>query len=93
MNDRLSEYIQELGLDNYSDFVNAIFENRFQSCGKTSVQLASRQILEMIEDISEHNSFLKCSMVLILRELSYMSWLNENTAAEKQKLQNSLMVG
>ena len=93
MDDSLTEYIQELGLDNFTDFVNAIFEKDLQPSGKTNVKLVSKQIMEMIEDICEHNNFLKCSMVLIMKELSYMSCLNENNAAEKQKLQNNLMVG
>ena len=93
LNEKLSQYIQELGLDNFTDFVNAIFEKDLQPSGKTNVKLVSRQLMEMMEDISEHNTFLKCSLVLIMKELSYMSCLNENNAAEKQKLQNNLMVG
>ena len=85
----LLQYFQELELE--PEFKNTLHENGFKLEGKTNVKRLSRQILEMVEDIQ--NSFLKSSLTIMMKELSYLSWMTENHAAEKQKLQNNLMVG
>ena len=89
--DALLEYLQEIGVINPTDFLNAFLTIESQNNKIDTNLLSKHMIVELNETVNE-NAFSKVSLAIILNEINLQKLLSESQGHELEKIKNDLIV-